>query len=275
MVRLMILFRQATKSGTFDLRYARNLALLRKMPGVRAVRESQVIGGPAGSAPYHRVIELDFDSFEALDAALRSPEGVAAGKDLMDYAGTGAEVLFVEESPALSAEPLGPANLQAFLDNYQIDAQIVFPGAPTPTVPAAAQALGVDVDQIVKSVIFLVDDRPFLVYGCGVRRVDPRKLAERLNVNRKKVRLADADQVLAITGYAVGTVPPVGLKTPMPAFMDPAIQRYETVYAGGGGMDALLRISSAELLRVSGAEVAPMLRDDEAEAESADAADEP
>lgn len=273
MVRLVILFRQATKSGTFDLRYARNLALLRKMPGVRAVRESQVIGGPAGPAPYHRVIELDFDSFEALDAALRSPEGVAAGKDLMDYAGTSAEVLFVEESPALSAEPLGPANLQAFLDNHQIDAQIVFPGAPTPTVPAAARALGVEVDQIVKSVIFLVDDRPFLVYGCGVRRVDPRKLAERLNVNRKKVRLADADQVLEITGYAVGTVPPVGLKTPMPAFMDPAIQRYETVYAGGGGMDALLRISSAELLRVSGAEVAPMLRDDEAE--NADVADEP
>jgi len=70
-------------------------------------------------------------------------------------------------------------------------------------------------------------------------------------------------------------VPPVGLKTPMPAFMDPAIQRYETVYAGGGGMDALLRIRSAELLRVSGAEIAPMLRDDEAETESVDAADEP
>jgi len=275
MVRLMILFRQGTKSGTFDLRYARNLALLRKMPGVQAVRESQIVGGPAGQAPYHRLVEVSFASFDALDAALRSPEGVTAGKDLMDFAGSGAEVLFVEESPDLSAGPLGPANLQAFLDNHQIDAQIVFPGAPTPTVPAAARALGVEEDQIVKSVVFLVDDRPFLVYGCGTRRVDPRKLAERLNVSRKKVRLADADQVLEITGYAVGTVPPVGLKTPMPAFMDPAIQRYETVYAGGGGIDALLRIRSAELLRVSGAEIAPMLRDDEAEAESVDNADEP
>lgn len=265
MVKLMILFRQATKGGTFDLRYARNLALLRKMPGVQAVQEVQVLGGPGGQAPYHRLVEVSFASFEALDAALRSPEGVTAGKDLMDYAGTGAEVLFVEERADLSAEPLGPANLQAFLDDHQIDAQLVFPGAPTPTVPAAAQALGVEMDQIVKSVVFLVDDRPFLVYGCGVRRVDPRKLAARLNVNRKKVRLADADQVLAITGYAVGTVPPVGLKTPMPAFMDPAIQRYETVYAGGGGIDALLRISSAELLRASQAEIAPMLRDDESD----------
>ena len=43
-------------------------------------------------------------------------------------------------------------------------------------------------------------------------------------------------------GYPVGTVPPVGLKTPMPAFMDPAIQSQEVVYAGGGGIDALLRI---------------------------------
>jgi len=275
MVKLVILFQQKTLGGMFDLRYARNLALLRKMPGVQAVYEGQVVGGPGGQAPYHRVVEVSFASFEALDAALRSPEGVAAGKDLMEFAGAGVEVFFVEESPDLSAGPLGPANLQAFLDNHQIDAEIVFPGAPTPTVPAAAQALGVEVDQIVKSVVFLVDDKPFLVYGCGTRRVDPRKLAERLHVNRKKVRLADADQVLEITGYAVGTVPPVGLKTPMPAFMDPAIQRYETVYAGGGGMDALLRIRSAELLRVSGAEIAPMLRDDEAEAESADAADEP
>ncbi len=80
MVRLMILFRQGTKSGTFDLRYARNLALLRKMPGVQAVRESQIVGGPAGQAPYHRLVEVSFASFDALDAALRSPEGVTAAR---------------------------------------------------------------------------------------------------------------------------------------------------------------------------------------------------
>lgn len=265
MITLMILFRQAAHDGTFDLRYARNLALLRKMPGVEGVTEGQVIGGPGGPAPYRRVLELSFASFEALDAALRSPEGVTAGKDLMDFAGQDAELLFVEVTEEPPPVVLSPAHLQAFLDSHHIDAQIVYPGAPTPTVPAAARALGVEEDQIVKSVVFLVEDRPFLVYGCGTRRVDPRKLADRLGVSRKKVRLADADQVLDLTGYPVGTVPPVGLKTPMPAFMDPAIQSHEVVYAGGGGIDALLRIRSAELIRASRAEIAPMLRGDEAD----------
>ena len=265
MVKLVILFKQSAHDGNFDLRYARNLALLRKLPGIESVAEGQVLGSPGGPAAYRRVLELAFASFEALDASLRSPEGVAAGKDLMDFAGSDAELLFVEESEQPSPVVLTPANLQAFLDNHQIDAQIVYPGAPTPTVPAAAQALGVAVDQIVKSVVFLVDDRPFLVYGCGTRRVDPRKLADRLNVSRKKVRLANADQVLDLTGYPVGTVPPVGLKTPMPAFVDPTIQAHEVVYAGGGGIDALLRIASAELIRASRAEIAPMLRDDEAD----------
>jgi len=268
MIKLVLLIRRAAQTGNFDLRYARNIALLRKMPGIKDIREGQVIGSARGESPYGRMVEIFFESFEALDAALRSPEGVAAGKDLMAFAGEHVELFFVDASESLADQPLSPAHLQAYLDDHGIDAQIIYPGAPTPTVPAAAEALGVAVDQIVKSVIFLVDDRPFLVYGCGVRRVDPRKLAARLNVNRKKVKLADVDQVLAISGYAVGTVPPVGLKTPMPAFMDPAIQQHEVVYAGGGGIDALLKIKTAELLRASNAEIAPMLRDEQGATEA-------
>jgi prolyl-tRNA editing enzyme YbaK/EbsC (Cys-tRNA(Pro) deacylase) len=47
----------------------------------------------------------------------------------------------------------------------------------------------------------------------------------------------------------------------MPAFMDPAVQAQEVVYAGGGGINAILKVTSADLLRVSRAEVAPMLED--------------
>jgi prolyl-tRNA editing enzyme YbaK/EbsC (Cys-tRNA(Pro) deacylase) len=218
------------------------------------------VGGPSGDSPFYRVLELVFPTFDLLDAALTSPEGVAAGKDLMDYAGDVVELLFVEASDELTDKPLGPDNLQAYLNEHNISAEIVYPGAPTPTVPAAAEALGVDPDQIVKSVLFLVDDQPFLVYGCGVRLVDHTRLADRLSVSRKKVKLANADQVLNLTGYAVGTVPPVGLKTPMPAFMDPAVLEHDVVYAGGGGINALLKIESQILQRISRAEVAPMLK---------------
>ncbi len=259
MVKLMLLFRHPANKPGFEIRYTRNLALLKKMPGIQRVQVGAVVGGPAGDSPYYRVLELVFSTFDLLDAALTSPEGVAAGKDLMDYAGEVVELLFVEASDELTDKPLGPDNLQAYLNEHNIPAEIVYPGAPTPTVPAAAEALGVDADQIVKSVLFLVDDQPFLVYGCGVRMVDYTRLADRLSVSRKKVKLANADQVLNLTGYAVGTVPPVGLKTPMPAFMDPAVLDYDVVYAGGGGINALLKIESQVLQRVSRAEVAPML----------------
>lgn len=262
MIKLVVLFRRQTKTDGFALRYESNLALLRRMPGVLRVERGRVVGGPGGDAAYHAITEVYFESLDALDAALTSPEGVAAGKDLMAFAGSSAELLFVDMENA-QAKPLTPSNLQAYLDDLAIDAEIVYPGEPTPTVPAAAQALGVDVDQIVKSVIFLVDGRPFVVYANGTRRVDPRKLAKRLAVSRKRVKLAEADQVLELTGYAVGTVPPVGLKTRMPAYLDPAIQAHEVIYAGGGGINALLKITPAELLRATNAEVESLLRDDD------------
>lgn len=261
MTRLVMLFRQA-EGPAFELRYARNLDLLRQMPGVVRVQTARVTGGPAGRAPYQRVVEVIFEDGAALAHALNSPEGVTAGKDLMAFAAAQVEIFFAEEEAAAGTTPLTPEHLQAYLDAQGIAGEIVRLAAPTPTVPAAAAALGVQVEQIVKSVVFLVEGRPFVVYASGVRRVDPRKLADRLGVNRKRVRLADADQVLALTGYAVGTVPPVGFKTPMPAFVDPAVQQFETVYAGGGGINALLKISSAELMRVTRAEVVDLLRDE-------------
>lgn len=261
MVKLVILFRRPAQEATFEMRYTRSLALLARMPGVRHVENGAVLGSPAGAAPYARTIALHFDDFGALDAALTAPEGVTAGKDLMDFA-PDAELLFVEVSDERAQQPLTPENLRAYLDEQGIPGEVFFPGAPTPTVAAAAQALGVEPDQIVKTVIFLVDGTPFAVFGCGLRRVDPARLAQRLNISPKKVRLANADEVQDLTGYAVGTVPPLGLKTPMPAFIDPAVQGYDMIYAGGGGINALLKITPADLIRYSRAEVAPMLADD-------------
>lgn len=259
--KLVLLFQMPPDPHSFELRYTRSVTLLRKLPGLRKTEVGGVIGSPTGDTSYYRILELFFDDFETLDKALTSPDGVAAGKDLMSFAGDIVELLFVESADVAAQRPLSPQNLQAYLDEHDIPAEIVYPGVPTPTVAAAAEALEVEPDQIVKSVVFMVADQPFLVYACGVRRVDPGKLAQRLNVEHKDVMLASAQQVLDLTGYAVGTVPPLGLKTPMPVFMDPAVQSYETIYAGGGGIKALLRMRSEDLLNYSNAEVAPMLRD--------------
>ena len=121
-------------------------------------------------------------------------------------------------------EPLTPDDLQTFLTENNIPAEIVHLDVHTPTVPAAAEAIGVVADQIVKTVVFLIDGQPHAVFANGVRRVDTRKLATRFGVNRKKVKLADGETVLQITGYAPGTVPPVGHRQKIPMLMETDVQ---------------------------------------------------
>lgn len=262
MVQLIILFKHSPNPTRFEMNFTRALTQLKKMPGVRHITQRNVIGGPSGKSQYHRILELAFDDFAALDAALVSQEGVIAGKTLMTMTESDVELLFVEDTGAPILMPLKPQHLQAYLAEHHIDAEIIFPDAPTPTVARAAEALGISEEQIVKTIVFMVNDRPFVVYANGTRLVDARKLAERLNVSRKRVKQANADQVLSLTGYEVGAVPPVGFREHIPAFMDPAIRDHEIVYAGGGAKNAMLKISSAELLRVTHAEVAPMVRED-------------
>ena len=157
--------------------------------------------------------------------------------------------------------PRAPDHLQAYLTAHSIPAELIHLAAETPTVATAAEALRVPVEQIVKTVIFTVDGLPYAVFANGLRRVDPRKLAARFGVSRKKVRLADAPTVIELTGYAPGTVPPFGHQEPLSALIDPAVCAQEIVYAGGGGIAAMLRIRSADLQRLTGAEVLYVLED--------------
>ena len=148
-----------------------------------------------------------------------------------------------------------PDHLQQYLTANGIPAEIIHLTSETPTVPAAAEALGVSVDQIVKTVIFFVDEQPYAVIANGVQRVDPRKLAVRFSVNRKKIKLADGEAVTTLTGYAPGTVPPFGHRQALPVLMDPAVCQQEIIYAGGGGIAALLRVRSDDLARLTNAEI--------------------
>src|SRR5690242_9139905 len=120
-----------------------------------------------------------------------------------------------------------PADLQTYLTQHSIPAQIMVLTTQTPTVPAAAEALGVTVEQIAKTVIFFIDGQPHAVIGNGIRRVDQKKLAQRFAVNRKKIKLADGDAVIRVTGYAPGTVPPLGHRQTLPILMDPAVCQHE------------------------------------------------
>ncbi len=151
--------------------------------------------------------------------------------------------------------PLSPTDLQAYLDEHAIPGEIIQLEIPTLTVEAAAQALGVETGQIVKSVLFLVRGEAVMTITCGTGYVERRAVAARYNVGRKRVKLADAEAVLAHTGYEVGAVPPFGYPQPLPTLLDPGVLENDEVYAGGGGGNAMTRLNPQDILRITQAEV--------------------
>jgi Cys-tRNA(Pro) deacylase len=157
-----------------------------------------------------------------------------------------------------AAQQLGPSELQRYIDANGIAARIIPLDAHTTTVPEAACALGVAAEQIIKSLVFLAGEEPVLVINNGPSRVDRRKLAAFLGVGRKQVRFASPEQALAVTGFVVGSMPPFGHRAALRTLVDAAVGRLETVYGGGGGIDAMMKLSSAELLRVTQGEVADL-----------------
>ena len=83
----------------------------------------------------------------------------------------------------------------------------------TRTAEDAAQAVGCQVGQIVKSLLFVVRDQPTLVLVSGANRLDEKKLATLCGVGRKQVKRGDADTARQATGFAIGGVPPFGHAT--------------------------------------------------------------
>lgn len=151
-------------------------------------------------------------------------------------------------------------DLQRFINQHQISAEILLMEVATPTVPAAARALGVAEEQIIKSLVFLVDDQPALVIINGTRKVDNRLVARHFGVGRKRAKMVRPEQALEITGYVVGAMPPFGHQAQLLTIVDPGATAQNEIFGGGGEIDAMLRLSSKELLRVTKAEIVTVSR---------------
>lgn len=150
---------------------------------------------------------------------------------------------------------LGPDALNEFIRAVEAEAKLVAVEGETPTVEAAAQAVGTSPGNIVKSLIFVVSGEAVLVIASGVDRVALDVLAGEIGTQRELIRLAKPDEVVEATGYPVGAVPPFGHANNLSAYMDASLLDAEEVYAGGGASNVLLRTSPQEILRLSGANV--------------------
>lgn len=159
-------------------------------------------------------------------------------------------------------QPLTAAHVQAALDQLGLALEIRFFEESTATSQQAANNIGCELGQIVKSLAFTVDGAPILVLTSGDQQVDDRRLAALYDVGRKKVRIAKPELVIEVFGYAPGGVPPLGHRTTgFPIWIDESLQRYETVYAAGGAHNAIFAIPLATLAEITGGTFAAVVKD--------------
>ena len=160
-------------------------------------------------------------------------------------------------------QPLAPTDVQAALNQLNTGIAIRFFENTTATSQQAADNIGSELGQIVKSLAFIVDEKPILVLASGDQRVDDKKLAAMYNVGRKKVKTASPEQCVEIYGYAPGGVPPIAHRTPgLPVYIDDSLKRYEQLYAAGGAHNAIFPITLNQLQQITGGQFADVAKRD-------------
>jgi Cys-tRNA(Pro) deacylase len=123
------------------------------------------------------------------------------------------------------------------------------------TAAEAAERVGCDVGQIVKSLIFKGSGskKPILVLTSGANRVDEKLISKYFGEN---IERADPEFVRAVTGYAIGGVPPVGHLQPMETYLDEELMSYEEIWAAAGTPNALFKLTPNNLLKMTGGKIA-------------------
>ncbi len=176
--------------------------------------------------------------------------------------------------PRLGAMPndAHPANerVRAAAAQRGVTIDVVTFDESTHTAQEAAAAIGVELGQIVKSLVFMApvdparDDsglEPVIALVRGTDRVDIAKLA--VVAARPRLRRATAGEAKTETGYSIGGVPPFGYPRPIVVVMDPALDGYEEIWAAAGTPTTVFPVAPATLAMLSDALVAPCAQDED------------
>lgn len=138
------------------------------------------------------------------------------------------------------------------------DFEVVEFDASTRTSAEAAAAIGCDVAQIAKSLVFrTASGRPVLVVASGVNRVDEKKVGALIG---ETIGRADADFVRAATGFPIGGVAPVGHTTALDIVIDEDLRRFDAIWAAAGTPNAVFRLTADKLAAITGGRFADIAR---------------
>jgi prolyl-tRNA editing enzyme YbaK/EbsC (Cys-tRNA(Pro) deacylase) len=144
--------------------------------------------------------------------------------------------------------------VQDALDAFGMTLQVVELPASTRSAAEAAQAIGCQVGQIAKSLVFMGKKTgyPVLVIASGANRVNEKQISEPLG---EAIAKADADFVRQQTGFVIGGVPPVGHAQPLNTFVDEDLLEYEVIWAAAGTPHAVFQLEPSNLVRITSGRV--------------------
>jgi Cys-tRNA(Pro) deacylase len=127
----------------------------------------------------------------------------------------------------------------------------------TRTALEAAERVGCDVGQIVKSLIFQgkTSEKPILILTSGANQVDVKRMKAQAD---EKIGRADPAFVREWTGYAIGGIPPLGHLNPMDTYIDEDLLQYEKVWAAAGTPNAVFEMDADQLEKMTGGKVVPV-----------------
>lgn len=147
------------------------------------------------------------------------------------------------------------ARVREFLAAHGLqDGVIEFDDRSTKTCDLAAEAVGCEVGQIVKSLVFVADGTPVLALVAGDRRGDTAAIGRLLGAT--SVHFADAQTVRNATGYAIGGVSPYDLPEDLTVLVDDSLGRFDVVYTAAGTPSSMVRVDQPVLFDLVGGTVA-------------------
>ncbi len=139
--------------------------------------------------------------------------------------------------------------VQAFLDERQTGLRVIEPDVDTPTVQAAADALGVEPGQIAKTLALRAGDRVVLVVARGDARLDNAKFKARFGA---EPRMLPGEEAHEVTGQPVGGVSPFGHPEPLEVHCDESLRAFDVVYPAGGSRRSAVRMAPSQLGDLTG-----------------------
>lgn len=157
----------------------------------------------------------------------------------------------------MNQKPLSPSaqKIQDQIKSLGYDYTVVEHAESTRTAQEAADRAGCELGQIVKSLIFKGKEtgKPILVLTSGANRVDEKRISEYAG---EAIGRADADFVRAVTGFAIGGVPPFGHVQNMETYFDEDFLQYETIWAAAGTPNAIFEVKTSDLQKMTDAKTA-------------------